>query len=404
MYACEHYFTESLLEKMKACSVVIIVGLSVGMCNVVSYLQSINFRNLAVCDLLFDTNPHIRKFRNVPVIAARQAFKQANAFYILTEFSDESAERDRIQISNLHEDAPVLRIVSSREIRLEASGICNLHCMSCQCGNYDPAVFSFSGRSFLPLSLCERILDKLKTEYPDNMGIFYYIFGEPFLHPQLDKLVNIAKQKGLSVVLSSNFSFQKDLIPVVQAKPDILKISLSGSTDEIYQRHHQGGSIQMVHENMKKLNVLLQSVSEICVVVGYHIYRDNQGEEMEYTRKLCEQYGWLFAPVPAIYNNPLKRMGICRLTDADRKFLKTYYEHPEDYLALYTTEEQLDKKCRNIENKLFIDYDGNIMLCELLHHDAVYQNYLDVSRKMIYQWRKSHALCIQCRKHGLCLI
>lgn len=403
MFACEKYFDEATQKRITELSSVVVIGISGAMFNVISWLKIKGIKNIVAADPLFKANPYV-DFMGTRVTDNPYTYDPRNHFFIVTAFYRKASEQifERLNKAALYGN--VLKIPAAREIRLEASGICNLHCMSCQCGNYDSDVFSFEGRKFLEPELCDKILEKLGRDYEDNMSIFYYTFGEPFLNPELPELVRLAKERGLSVILSTNFSYNKDLAGVLDAKPDVLKISVSGFTQKIYSVHHNGGNIELVHANMKKLCDIKENYPDTVVVVGYHIYTDNNGEELEKTRQLCNEYGFIFAPVRAIYNNPLKRMGVLKMTEEDISFLKSCYPDYKSQFAFEEVSENINSPCRNIEDKLFVDYDGRIMLCELLHKDAVYKNYLDSELSEINSWRRKHKLCLTCRKHGLQLV
>lgn len=405
MYASMPYFTPEVMERLSDSRRVVLMGISMAMCNAMDQLSELYSGELLVCDPLFDQNPKVQRFRNQRVISAIEAYQLDDTAYLVTSFSGIARANYLVTLQEQCKDAFVLEIRAEREIRLEASGICNLRCMSCPCGNTSPEDFSFGGRGFLTVERCERILEKLGREYPDNLGLFYYIFGEPFLNPALPALIETAHSHGLSVCVSSNFSFVHPIEQVAAAKPDLLKISISGMTQETYGHHHNGGSIERVLINMEKLFAMMPTIeSKTAVVVGYHIYGDNSGEEYEAARQLCAKYGFLFSPVRAIYNNPLKRMGITQMTEEDRRFLETYYETPERYLSLSENLINTQLPCRNLTDKLFLDYDGSVMLCELLHKDAFFRSFLAVPRQQIEVWREAHPLCKICRKHNMHLV
>ena len=405
MFPCQKYFSQEIVEKLKASDLIVVFGMSMAMCNVLSWLKQLRMEHVTVYDPLLEANPHISTFKGNRVIKLEEALNTLNSSYILTEFSEKMRELDIKAISSVNSHNLVVPVKASREVRLEASGLCNLRCMSCQCGNYDPKYFSFQGRSFMQPELCEKILDKLIVDYPDNMGVFYYIFGEPFLNPHLDELIILARQRGLSVCISTNFSFRMNLQDVLRAEPDILKISLSGYTENIYQHHHNGGIAAYVYKNLETLyKYLLENDSTTSVVVSYHIYKDNAGLELEKVRYICQKCGFIFAPVKAIYNNPLKRMGLHPFTDKDIQFLKDYYDEPDKQMAFAISNKNSHFPCRNIRDKIFLDYDGSVLLCELLHKDTVYKNYLEVSREEIFGWRTNHDICKTCRAHGMHLV
>jgi MoaA/NifB/PqqE/SkfB family radical SAM enzyme len=76
-----------------------------------------------------------------------------------------------------------------------------------------------------------------------GMGTKYAILigeGEPLLHSQLIELVDAAKENGMHVTLLTNGTLldEKKIKSFVQAKLDVLKVSLWGSTAEEYEKNH----------------------------------------------------------------------------------------------------------------------------------------------------------------------
>lgn len=326
-----------------------------------------------------------------------------NPFFVIADFKGSSANKWEKCCIEHYPSAPVVKMVNPVEIRIEISGNCNLRCMSCQVANHNPEVFQHKGRGFITPERFRKILDKVEEEYPDLVSIFFFICGEPFLNPYLKELLQITKERGLLTVLSSNFSlkipWEKELLSLI----DILKISVSGFYQEIYETTHNGGNIELVKENMRKVSALMATYQiPVKVFVGYHMYVNNKFRDFEAMKRLCQELGFDFCPVDALYFNLFYQSGSEPFPEDARKFIETYYPKPEEILtSVLADEEQLKKPCRNRRDKLFIDWDGRVMLCEILHKDAIYHNYNDVSRKEIEEWRNSHPICHLCRQYGL---
>lgn len=115
-----------------------------------------------------------------------------------------------------------------------------------------------------------------------------------------------------------------------------------------------------------------------------------------------EKLGFDFRPVDALYFNLFYQSGAEPFPEKAKEFIRNYYPEPEKIMTpVPAAEEKRKKPCRNRRDKLFIDWDGKVMLCEILHKDAVYKDYSDVSRKEIEEWRKGHPICQLCRQYGL---
>lgn len=326
-----------------------------------------------------------------------------NPFFVIADFKESSASKQEKKCREKYPDAPIIKMVNPVEIRIEISGKCNLRCMSCQVGNHNPEVFCHKGRGFMPPDRFVKILDKTEEEYPDLVSIFFFIVGEPFLHPHIKELLRITKDRGLLTVISSNFSLKipwdKELLSLI----DVLKISVSGFYQDVYETTHNGGNVELVKANMHQVAELIRAYEiPTKVFVGYHAYTNNKGRDYDAMENLCQELEFDFCPVDALYFNLFYRSGDDAFPEEARKFIESYYPEPEKILTpTLADEKELQKPCRNRRDKLFIDWDGSVMLCEILHKDAFFNNYSDVSREEIEEWRNNHSICQLCRQYGL---
>ena len=126
---------------------------------------------------------------------------------------------------------------------------CNLRCPSC--GHGHPKLFKRKpGR--MGMKLFREVLAKIRTENP-TARVSPYHQCEPFLHPELPEFVRAIKEHGFFCEVSSNFNVIPRLDDFLLAGPDVLSISLSGFTQEVYSRGHAGGDAEVVKRNMHAL-------------------------------------------------------------------------------------------------------------------------------------------------------
>ncbi len=80
-----------------------------------------------------------------------------------------------------------------RRIYIEITNVCNLKCNFCPVTNRKP--------EFMTTELFKRILYEIReyTEY-----IYLHVKGEPFLHPEIDKILDISFEKGFKVNITTN--------------------------------------------------------------------------------------------------------------------------------------------------------------------------------------------------------
>lgn len=103
---------------------------------------------------------------------------------------------------------------------------------------------------FIDPGILEGVLGSVKGRKP------YIIFtgGEPFLHPEIFKMINIAKEKGFFVLLVSNGTLLRDRAEeIVHSGLDVLIISLDG-TGEVHDIiRGKVGLFETVIEGLKTL-------------------------------------------------------------------------------------------------------------------------------------------------------
>jgi radical SAM protein with 4Fe4S-binding SPASM domain len=130
-------------------------------------------------------------------------------------------------------------------LQIEPSSNCNLKCPMCPVTD---GINRSSGN--LNFSILKKIIDQI-GEY-----IFVAIlwdWGEPFLNPDLFKMINYARLKGIKLVCSTNGQLIRNVEhaeKIVDSGLDSLIFAIDGITQQTYQQFRKGG----------KLNILLQGI------------------------------------------------------------------------------------------------------------------------------------------------
>ena len=159
---------------------------------------------------------------------------------------------------------------------LDIVGACNLRCASCAHSIPDHGV----PMNLMSFNNVLKVLEKIKKEAPLCTHVALYSWGEPFLHPKLDEIIDVFHKSNIAVALSTNLShenFDKILKPL-RKNPENLKVSLSGYFPKAYENTHSGGDITLVKSNLYKLRYYIDKFSlSTHVDINYHLYRDNNG-------------------------------------------------------------------------------------------------------------------------------
>ncbi|MCH5248864.1 MAG: radical SAM protein [Lachnospiraceae bacterium] len=288
-----------------------------------------------------------------------------------------------------------------KSVYIDISGVCNLRCKSCQVCNHDKAMYQYTDRGFMSPLLYEKIIAKIKREIPDNKSIYLYNTGDPLLNKECSQIIEITHKYGMYAIISTNLSMEVDLDSLIKANPDCIKVSLSGFNQEIYSTTHNGGNVELVKKNLLKIKELIAKYNATTnIIIGYHLYVNNSGSEQINMVEFCRKCGFIFQSTTALYANPFKRWKLTDFSKDDIEFINTYYEYPNKILDEKVPDAPI-YECGYLDNGLFIDYDGKMLLCCVpMHKDAIYTDYLSSNMDEINQKRRSNWICHECMRHG----
>lgn len=318
--------------------------------------------------------------------------------------------------------AGITRLKSWRYF-LEINSACNLRCPSCTKGNMEGYEHK---TGHMDMELMERVLDKIKSENPDAI-VFTYGNSEPFLHPKLPECITAIKRRGLHPEMSTNLNYLQRVEETLEAHPDLIIISLSGFTQEVYEKGHAGGKIEKVKANMMTLahaNNARPLEQRVNIQVNYHVYKDNEHEialmkeyaknlglgfftsyaraismenALQYLRKHDSEatpfevqegrpdWNHLFPPLSETYENAVNRMHI-----PPTKAREMYQRFP------------VAKVCPIGDMFTFIRHDGKTSLCACVADRRItLGDYLDTSQEVLSESRRGHAICKQCLKYRM---
>lgn len=111
-----------------------------------------------------------------------------------------------------------------QRIYIEITNVCNLHCSFCAKSKRSP--------QFMSTAQFTHILNEIQ---PYCAYIYLHVLGEPLLHPQLKKLLKLAKQKGFFVNLTTNATLLPQQLKILIGHVRQLNLSLHA---ELEQKNH----------------------------------------------------------------------------------------------------------------------------------------------------------------------
>jgi len=176
-------------------------------------------------------------------------------------------------------------------INFELWNECNEACVFCRSKTGD-IYRSDSGEGFVPKGKA-RIDDVNKAlDIFRNSLIFCvpYVNGEPLIASTLNPVLQKAKEYKIGTVIASNgISLSKEKgSMLIDADLDLLKVHISGMTDDVHQIQHRTGSAATILDRLREFKKL--SGNQTLVVLDYILYNHNKHQLID-AKSFCNDNG-----------------------------------------------------------------------------------------------------------------
>ena len=286
---------------------------------------------------------------------------------------------------------------------IDICGNCNLKCNSCARGD-SPHVHNPGG--LMEPALLEQIVEKISREY-NAPSIHLYNWGEPFLHPQLPRMIKIAKSFGAKCFLSANLNIAPNLEEALNANPYCIRVSVSGFSQQVYGRNHAGGNIETVKDNLAGLSAAIRKRRlQTQVHIFYLRFKYNLYEEND-MRNFARKLGFGFHPVWALLT-PAEKVLSFAAPDSSESPLLASDRQVIDSLVLPLAKalevcRNYPKTCPLREEQIVLDVLGNVLLCCAVYDSSRFTigSFLRISPDELQVKKAKHPFCTQCLKHGI---
>ena len=91
----------------------------------------------------------------------------------------------------------------------------------------------------MTVDLFQKIIDKIALfQNPKSTNLYLYNWGEPLLHPNIEKILNIASEKQFNIFISSNLNVNTDFKNILKYDINHFRISNSGYFNKTYTKTH----------------------------------------------------------------------------------------------------------------------------------------------------------------------
>ncbi len=285
-------------------------------------------------------------------------------------------------------------------ISVEPINICNLKCPECPTG----------------IDLLKRPKGKISNLNFKNIlneignQLWYinlYFQGEPYLHPDLFKLIKTAKQKNIIVETSTNAQFLtvENAEKTVLSGLDFIVISIDGITQEIYEKYRIGGYLNNVIEGINNLVAAKEKYkSSKPYIIGQFLAFNHNEHQIEEFKNIAKKL--------KINKTSIKTAQIYNFTNKANILptKQSLSRYKADNKGKVTIKGTLKERCFKQWSSNVITWDGNVVPC-CFDKDAKYNmgniynnNFSDIyNNKKYYNFRnkilkhqKSIDICRNC--------
>jgi len=240
---------------------------------------------------------------------------------------------------------------------IDPMNVCNLRCPLCPTGRGE--LRRVQGR--MNLEDFKRIVDQI---VPYAYSVELYNWGEPFLHPQIFDMIRYARERRISVQLSSNLNYFSEEMAkqVVASGLTRLLVCVDGVTQETYEKYRRGGRLEVV---LRNLHLLVEAKrwadsSTPFITLRTLINRYNE-HELDQLRQLAADVGVNSFSTGPIYINTRDREQVEEWLPEDERL--SYYDYSAEHLENVW-------RCAVLWESCTINWDGSIAPCCWLQDPA----------------------------------
>lgn len=159
-------------------------------------------------------------------------------------------EYQQVAIERVGEAIHILPLTRDiKEIYMEIASTCNLTCKTCM-----RQIRKKEEEGLMDRDLYLKILEELAS-LPSIERLHFGGYGEPLLHPQLPFFIKKAKERGITVSVSSNGTLlTKDRAELLMDSGlDSITISLDSTRPLLFSQIRVGGELVAIQKNLKDL-------------------------------------------------------------------------------------------------------------------------------------------------------
>jgi MoaA/NifB/PqqE/SkfB family radical SAM enzyme len=174
------------------------------------------------------------------------------------------------------------------KLTIEPTNVCNLRCPACFTGVGDVGRV----RSMMSLDLFRTLLREL-GDYLFELELCNW--GEPLLHKDIHVMIGEATARGISTLLSTNFSLPFDAVraeQLVASGLSVLGVSIDGARQETYAKYRVRGRLDTVLDNCRLVQEAKRRLGSERPQLywGFHVFPHNT-DDVEAAKAMAAELG-----------------------------------------------------------------------------------------------------------------
>jgi len=233
------------------------------------------------------------------------------------------------------------------QVILETTNACNLNCPYCMVGmqneltaRYGTAAHDLMSRPVGIMTHETFILVQKELVKFGIKKVYLHFQGEPFLNKLTPRFANELKKNGFEVgIFTNGQAFNNENIEeLARAEINLIRFSVDGASEEVYQQNRVGGRFDQAYENMKKV-AFAHRGKKTRIEWQFLVLKNNE-HEVEIAKDMAEEIMVHF------------------ITKGYRESVPELITENPDYRATYHK-----KPCKDIYHQIGIYWNGDVVPC-----------------------------------------
>jgi len=267
--------------------------------------------------------------------------------------------------------------------QIEPANFCNLNC---------PLCLTTSQTNSRPKGLMT--FDTFKA-FIDEAGdylllIILWNWGEPFLNPDIFRMIKYAKSKNIIVHSSTNgnIKFDDDKADMlVESGLDSLVFAIDGAMQQTYSKYRKGGELNLVIENIKAVVAARKRKGSISpqLNIRFVVMKHNE-KELPKVQQLAEELDVDFFTIktvdmPSAHGDNLDNNYVPK----DKKYRRYEYD--------LKTHTRKNKKfeCMRPWKRITLDVSGEVISCEYDYDNSLSFGNINKEKSVFSVWKGKKA-------------